>query len=159
MSRAVSLKKLMGLAARRLEIAERNLARALEAQQAALQATKDAKAAFDQKQADMARARVDVLDRFVGKPTRRVGVDDLFVTLKDQDDAVEAAAQTVLDAQARFEAAQAHVGEMTEALRAAQLVQQKRNMAFEPVLREIKRDAEAATEREAEEEFGYARRY
>jgi len=159
MTRAVALKKLMGLADRRLEIAERNLARAMEAKAAALQANKDAKAAFDAKQVEMANERVAVLDRFVGKPTRAVGVDDLFQVIKEQDVAVEDAAQSLLDAQRAYEAAEAHVLDMSEALRAAQLVQQKRSMAFEPALKEIKRHAENATEREAEEEFGHARRF
>jgi hypothetical protein len=142
-----------------LEIAERHLAQALEAKHAALEEVKAAKAAFDKKQADMARARVDVLDRFVGKPTRRVGVNDLFMVLKDQDDAVEDAAQTVMDAQQALELAEAHVTQMSDALKAAKLVQQKRNLAFQPVIDQFNRTRSAARERDAEEEFGHARRF
>ena len=159
MSKAPSFKKLLDLSDRRIEIAERALLRAQEAERLAQGDLEDAKLALNAKKAEMARARVDVLDRFVGKPTRRVGVSDLLGVLKDQDGAVDAAGLDVDAAQTKLKEAVAHVAKMAEALQKARVVQQKREAAFRPKMAELKLAADKAQEREAEEEFGYARRF
>ena len=159
MSKAPSFKKLLDLSDRRIEIAERALLRAQEAERLAQGDLENAKLALIAKKAEMARARVDVLDRFVGKPTRRVGVSDLLGVLKDQDGAVDAAGLDVDAAQTKLKEAVAHVAKMAEALQKARVVQQKREAAFRPKMAELKLAADKAQEREAEEEFGYARRF
>ncbi len=159
MSRIPAFKKLLDLSERRIEIAERALLRAQEAKVQAAQNLEDAKAAHLAKQTEMAKARVETLDRFVGQPTRRVGVSDLLSVLKDQDGAIDAASDDVDSAQARLQQAEAHVEEMAEALRQTRVIQQKRDAAFRPKMAELKLAADKAQEREAEEEFGHARRF
>lgn len=159
MSQPAALRKLMDLAARRLEIAERNLARAQEAEATAAAAVEAAKEALKQREIDVAKARVETLDRFVGKPTKRVGVNDLLQVLKDQDLSVEAAQDDVMQAEQALEKARETVAEMVAALKEAQVAQEKRKSAFEPVIREFGRIKQASAEAEAEEEFGNARRF
>jgi len=79
--------------------------------------------------------------------------------LKDQDGAVDAAGLDVDAAQTKLKEAVAHVAKMAEALQKARVVQQKREAAFRPKMAELKLAADKAQEREAEEEFGYARRF
>ena len=159
MSQPQALRKLMDLAARRLEIAERNLVRAQEAEARAVAGVEAAKDALKAREVHVAKARVETLDRFVGKPTRRVGVNDLLQVLKDQDLSVEAAQQDVAAAEDTLVRARETVADMSRALKDAQVAQEKRKSAFEPVIKEFARARLAAVEQEAEEEFGNARRF